>query len=120
MPLIVMPRERLKYALMLRERLKYALTCHEVNALTYHEVKMIVMQRLIKVDDKVRTDMFYLAGFQDVVEIEKVQENFRLQALPREWRSRRRRRTSACSTTPRAASRSTRSSRRRPPTSSAA
>jgi ribosomal protein S4E len=29
------------------------------------------MQRLIKVDSKVRTDMFYLAGFQDVMEIEK-------------------------------------------------
>ena len=36
------------------------------------------MQRLIKVDGKVHTDMFYLAGFQDVVEIEKAQENFRL------------------------------------------
>jgi small subunit ribosomal protein S4e len=39
---------------------------------------MIVMQRLIKVDGKVRTDMSYLAGFQDVMEIEKAKENFRL------------------------------------------
>jgi len=39
---------------------------------------MIVMQRLIKVDGKVRTDMFYPAGFMDVVSIEKTKENFRL------------------------------------------
>ncbi|CAE7937367.1 rps4x [Symbiodinium sp. KB8] len=55
---------------MLRQRLKYALT--------YREVKMIVMQRLIKVDSKVRTDMFYPAGFMDMVQIEKTKENFRL------------------------------------------
>jgi len=60
MPLIVMLRERLKYAL------------------TYREVKMITMQRLIKVDGKVRSDMFYPAGFMDVVQIEKTKENFRL------------------------------------------
>jgi small subunit ribosomal protein S4e len=60
MPLIVMLRNRLKYAL------------------TYRECKMIVMQRLIKVDGKVRTDMFYPAGFMDVVQIEKTKENFRL------------------------------------------
>jgi small subunit ribosomal protein S4e len=30
------------------------------------------------VDGKVRTDMSYLAGFQDVMEIEKAKENFRL------------------------------------------
>jgi len=39
---------------------------------------MIVMQRLIKVDGKVRADMFYPAGFQDVVSIDKTKENFRL------------------------------------------
>jgi len=39
---------------------------------------MIVMQRLIKVDGKVRSDMFYPAGFMDVVQIEKTRENFRL------------------------------------------
>merc|ERR1719337_316017 len=55
---------------MLRERLKYALT--------YREVKMIVMQRLIKVDGKVRADMFYPSGFMDVVTIDKTKENFRL------------------------------------------
>jgi small subunit ribosomal protein S4e len=55
---------------MLRNRLKYALT--------YRECKMIVMQRLIKVDGKARTDMFYPAGFMDVVNIEKTKENFRL------------------------------------------
>merc|ERR1719223_2535491 len=39
---------------------------------------MIVMQRLIKVDGKVRSDMFFPAGFMDVVQIEKTKENFRL------------------------------------------
>lgn len=63
-------RECMPLIVMLRERLKYALT--------YREVKMIVMQRLIQVDGKVRTDMFYPAGFMDVVQIEKTKENFRL------------------------------------------
>merc|ERR1719226_164293 len=63
-------RECLPLIVMLREKLKYALT--------YREVKMIVMQRLIKVDGKVRADMFYPAGFMDVVSIDKTKENFRL------------------------------------------
>merc|ERR1711933_190447 len=63
-------RECLPLIVLLRERLKYALT--------YREVKMIVMQRLIKVDAKVRTDMFFPAGFMDVVQIEKTKENYRL------------------------------------------
>jgi len=63
-------RECLPLIVMLRNRLKYALT--------YRECKMICMQRLIKVDGKVRTDMFYPAGFMDVIQIEKTKENFRL------------------------------------------
>jgi len=63
-------RECMPLIVMLRERLKYALT--------YREVKMIVMQRLIKVDGKVRSDMFYPSGFMDVVQIEKTKEQFRL------------------------------------------
>jgi len=63
-------RECMPLIVMLRQRLKYALT--------YREVKMIVMQRLIKVDGKVRTDMFYPAGFMDMVQIDKTKENFRL------------------------------------------
>jgi small subunit ribosomal protein S4e len=63
-------RECMPLVVLLRNRLKYALT--------YRECKMIVMQRLIKVDGKVRSDMFYPAGFMDVVEIEKTRENFRL------------------------------------------
>jgi len=63
-------RECMPLIVMLRNRLKYALT--------YRECKMIVMQRLIKVDSKVRTDMFYPAGFMDVVQIEKTKENLRL------------------------------------------
>lgn len=63
-------RECLPLVLILRNRLKYALT--------RREVLMIVMRRLVKVDGKVRTDMNYPAGFQDVVSLEKTGEHFRL------------------------------------------
>jgi small subunit ribosomal protein S4e len=36
------------------------------------------MQRLVKVDGKVRTDTTFPAGFMDVISIEKTGENFRL------------------------------------------
>ncbi|RMJ27019.1 40s ribosomal protein S4 [Aspergillus sp. HF37] len=60
LPLIVFIRNRLKYALNGRE------------------VKSIMMQRLIKVDGKVRTDVTYPTGFMDVISVEKTGENFRL------------------------------------------
>lgn len=63
-------RECLPLAIILRNRLKYALT--------YREVTQIVMQRLISVDGKVRTDKCYPSGFMDVVSIAKTDENFRL------------------------------------------
>lgn len=63
-------RECLPLAIVLRNRLKYALT--------YREVTAIVMQRLIAVDGKVRTDKCYPAGFMDVISIAKTDENFRL------------------------------------------
>lgn len=54
-------RESLPLVIFLRNRLKYALTnC---------EVTKIVMQRLIKVDGKVRTDPNYPAGFMGMHEI---------------------------------------------------
>ncbi len=48
-------RECLPLVVLLRNRLKYALTGDEV--------KRIVKQRLIKVDGKVRTDPTFPAGF---------------------------------------------------------
>jgi len=63
-------RECLPLILVLRNRLKYALT--------RREVVMIVMRRLVQVDHKVRTDINYPAGFQDVISIEKTDEHFRL------------------------------------------
>jgi len=63
-------RESLPLVIFLRNRLKYALTKAEVTK--------IVMQRLIKVDGKVRTDPTFPTGFMDVVQIEKTNENFRL------------------------------------------
>jgi small subunit ribosomal protein S4e len=63
-------RECLPLIVMMRNRLKYALT--------FKEAKDIMIQRLIKVDNKVRTDHTFPAGFQDVVTIDKTKENFRI------------------------------------------
>jgi small subunit ribosomal protein S4e len=63
-------RESLPLSLILRNRLKYALT--------RREVVMIVMRRHVEVDKKVRTDINYPAGFMDVVEIKDTDEHFRL------------------------------------------
>ncbi|KAH9415524.1 ribosomal protein S4 [Dermatophagoides pteronyssinus] len=63
-------RESLPLVVMLRNRLKYALTRDEVTK--------IVMQRTIKVDGKVRTDINYPAGFMDVVTIDRTGDYFRL------------------------------------------
>jgi small subunit ribosomal protein S4e len=63
-------RECLPLILLLRNRLKYALTAREV--------QLILNQRLVKVDNKVRTDPTYPAGFMDVISIEKTNELFRL------------------------------------------
>lgn len=48
-------RESLPLIIMLRNRLKYAIT--------RNEVEKIVKQRTIKVDGKIRTDMTFPAGF---------------------------------------------------------
>lgn len=62
--------ECIPLCLLLRNRLKYALT--------RKEVQMILMRRLVQVDGKVRTDINYPAGFMDVITIPKTNENFRL------------------------------------------
>ncbi|KAG4301421.1 hypothetical protein PCANB_002257 [Pneumocystis canis] len=63
-------RDCLPLIIFLRNRLKYALNNRETIA--------ILMQRLIKVDGKVRTDHTYPTGFMDVISIEKTGEHFRL------------------------------------------
>jgi len=63
-------RECLPLIILLRNRLKYALTKKEVT--------MILMQRLVRVDGKVRTDDGFPTGFMDVVSIEKTNETFRI------------------------------------------
>jgi len=63
-------RECLPLIILLRNRLKYALTKREVT--------LILAQRLVKVDGKVRTDPNFPTGFQDVITIEKTNEIFRL------------------------------------------
>merc|ERR1712188_293859 len=63
-------RECLPLILVLRNRLKYALT--------KKEVQQILMQRLVKVDGKVRTDANYPCGFMDVISIDKTDEHFRM------------------------------------------
>jgi len=63
-------RECLPLIILLRNRLKYALTRREVS--------QILIQRLVKVDLKVRTDKNYPVGFMDIISIAKTDENFRL------------------------------------------
>eukprot|EP00294_Goniomonas_avonlea_P004078 CAMPEP_0114542050 /NCGR_PEP_ID=MMETSP0114-20121206/1634_1 /TAXON_ID=31324 /ORGANISM="Goniomonas sp, Strain m" /LENGTH=257 /DNA_ID=CAMNT_0001726333 /DNA_START=49 /DNA_END=822 /DNA_ORIENTATION=- len=63
-------RECLPLNLLLRNRLKYALN--------NKESQTILMQRLIKIDGKVRTDNNYPTGFMDTISIEKTNQNFRL------------------------------------------
>jgi len=63
-------RECIPLSLILRNRLKYALTRRETT--------MIVMRRFVKVDGKTRTDINYPAGFMDVITIEKTDERFRM------------------------------------------
>jgi len=62
--------ECLPLSIVLRNRLKYALS--------RRETVMIVMRRLIEVDGKVRMDLNYPTGFMDVISIKKTKENFRL------------------------------------------
>src|SRR5262245_41656400 len=72
-------RESLPLIILLRNRLKYALNKREVTS--------IVMQRTIKVDGKIRTDSNYPTGFMgnfqqkfilDVISIERTGEHFRI------------------------------------------
>jgi len=63
-------RECLPLSILLRNRLKYALSAREVGA--------ILAQRFVTVDNKVRTDSRYPAGFMDVIQIKKTGDNFRL------------------------------------------
>jgi len=63
-------RECLPVTIVLRERLKYALT--------NKECMQICMERCVKVDGKVRTDHNYPSGFMDVIELEKSNDRFRL------------------------------------------
>jgi small subunit ribosomal protein S4e len=63
-------RECLPLIILLRNRLKYALSSREVT--------FILMQRFVRVDHKVRTDPNYPSGFMDVIDIKKTNEYFRL------------------------------------------
>ena len=63
-------KQSIPIILIIRNRLKYALN--------YKEAKKIVSQRLIKVDNKIRTDSRFPAGFMDVVSINKTNETFRI------------------------------------------
>jgi small subunit ribosomal protein S4e len=63
-------RESLPLVVLLRERLKYALTYGEANA--------ILKQRQVEVDGRARTDVTFPTGFMDVVTIPKTGENFRM------------------------------------------
>jgi len=63
-------RECLPLSLIVRNRLKYALT--------RREIIIVTARRLIRVDGKIRTDLNYPTGFMDIVSIDKTGENFRV------------------------------------------
>lgn len=63
-------RECLPLCIILRERLKYALTGKEC--------QQICMERCVQVDGKVRTDANFPAGFMDVIEMPKSNDRYRL------------------------------------------
>jgi len=63
-------RECLPLVLILRNRLKYALTGRET--------KQICMEKHVQVDGRIRTDPNFPAGFMDVVEIPEAGDQFRL------------------------------------------
>ena len=63
-------RECVPLIILLRNRLKYALTRREVT--------LIAAQRHVSVDSVVRTDTRFPIGFMDVISIPKTGENFRL------------------------------------------
>lgn len=63
-------RECLPLVLILRNRLKYALTGRET--------KVICIEKNVMVDGKIRTDPNFPAGFMDVVELPKSKDQFRL------------------------------------------
>mmetsp|Transcript_21872 Transcript_21872/g.33097 ORF Transcript_21872/g.33097 Transcript_21872/m.33097 type:complete len:263 (+) Transcript_21872:107-895(+) len=63
-------RECVPLTVILRDRLKYALT--------NKESMQICMERCVKVDGKVRTDYRFPAGFMDVIELEKTSDRFRV------------------------------------------
>jgi len=63
-------RECLPLILLLRNRLKYALTARESN--------MILKQKYVEVDGKKRTENKYPVGFMDVVTIKKTNDYFRI------------------------------------------
>jgi|Transcript_25045 small subunit ribosomal protein S4e len=63
-------RECLPLMVIIRNRLKYALNARECD--------MILRQNLVKVDGRARADRKYPAGFQDVVDIPKTGDRFRI------------------------------------------
>jgi len=63
-------KESIPLILLIRNRLKYALS--------YKEVQMILLKRSVKIDGKVRTDLKYPVGFMDVLTIEKTKDAYRL------------------------------------------
>jgi len=63
-------RECMPLIVILRNSLKYALT--------FAEAKAICFNRLVKVDGKVRTEHTFPAGLMDILELEKTKEFFRM------------------------------------------
>merc|ERR1711991_180024 len=63
-------RECMPLVVVLRNRLKFALN--------YREALMILRQKLVNVDARPRVDPKYPVGFQDVITVPKTGDNFRM------------------------------------------
>jgi len=68
-------RESIPLSLVLRRRLKYALTAREARVILNDNK---INEANIRIDGKVRRDEKFPTGFMDVVSIEKTGENFRV------------------------------------------
>ena len=62
--------ESLPLVLILRNRLGYAIN--------YHEARVILQNRNVHIDGKIRTDTTFPTGFQDIIEIRKAKKAFRM------------------------------------------
>jgi len=65
-------RESIPLGILIRNRLKYAITAKEVTTILFDK------EGSVKIDHKIRRDIKYPVGCNDILTIEKTGENFRI------------------------------------------